>query len=448
MNTSKFRFTLDLHKTQSQISIPITLGDTARTWYISLSDGSLPYTIENGCLAKLEIKRPRGTHIEEFCPIEGNTTIAYHFSQNEATAAEDGIHECMIVLYDMDGYILGSPKFTMIVIDRVIGSDDIDLSNNDRTVIDAMIATEASRQTAESERQAAELKRDEAEQARATAEEARSRAEKDRGDGFAESMEAVAERVEEIKQELQGSINIDSSLSVPGASAEAKTTGDKIRVLEQDSKDIKSNINTIGNDIFKMKSDIADLLYEPIAITSFTVNPSTAEKGASVSQPFCSWKLNRKATTITLDGDGVSPELGSLSLMRYNIKENTTFTLVVTDERELTVTKTANLSFLNGVYYGVSSIPATMDGAFIRTLSKELRSNKKPSFTVNAGAGQYIWYCLPKAYGACSFTVGGFSGGFTLVDTISYQNAYGYTEDYYVYRSDNANLGSTSVTVG
>ena len=196
-----------------------------------------------------------------------------------------------------------------------------------------------------------------------------------------------------------------------------------------------------------LETKVDDLLYEPISITSFTVNPSTAEKGASVSQPYCSWKLNKKATAITLDGESVSPELGGFSLMRYNIKENTTFTLKVTDERGHSETKTATLSFMNGVYYGVSSIPETLDSAFIRTLTKTLRSNKLPSFTVNAGAGQYIWYCLPKAYGACSFTVGGFSGGFALVDTISYKNAYGHTEDYYVYRSDHESLGQTAVTV-
>ena len=43
--------------------------------------------------------------------------------------------------------------------------------------------------------------------------------------------------------------------------------------------------------------------------------------------------------------------------------------------------------------------------------------------------------------------VGGFSGGFALVDTISYKNAYGHTEDYYVYRSDHESLGQTAVTV-
>ena len=270
--------------------------------------------------------------------------------------------------------------------------------------------------------------------------------------------EAEEQRNTNIEEFLQ-SIKIDDTLSVSGACAEAKTTGDKIEALEKDCEITRENVERLGHlcesrdqAIFEaiegINKDIADILYEPISIKSFSVNPSTAENGATVQQITWSWQLNKQAESILLDDESMSTELSSFTTIIANIKENTTFTLKVTDERGHTATKPTNITFTNGVYYGVAAIPETLDSAFIRMLSNELRSNKKPSFTVNAGAGQYIWYCLPKAYGTCSFTVGGFSGGFTLVDTISYQNAYGYTEDYYVYRSDYANLGNTSVTVG
>ena len=163
MHTSKFRFTLDLQTTQSQVSIPITLGDTGRTWYISFSDGSLPFALADGCLAKLEIKRPTGTFLEEFCPIENGTTVKYAFSQNENTAAVEGLHECAVILYNTEGEMIGSPRFTMIVIDRVISSDDLNLSDENRTAIDAIIAAEASRQDAETGRVNAEAERQNAE---------------------------------------------------------------------------------------------------------------------------------------------------------------------------------------------------------------------------------------------------------------------------------------------
>lgn len=169
MNSSNFRFVLDLHSTQSQVSIPVTKGDTARKWYISLSDGGLPYIIEDGCLAKIEIKRPTGTFLEAFCPIEKNTTVKYDFSQNEITvntAAVDGVHDCSVTIYDAEGNKIGSPRFSMVVSDRVVNSDDINLSDEDLTAIDAMLAAEASRQEAEVGRVNAEAERQDNEGAR------------------------------------------------------------------------------------------------------------------------------------------------------------------------------------------------------------------------------------------------------------------------------------------
>lgn len=166
MNTSKFRFTLDLQSIQSQISIPVTRGDTARTWEISFSDGNRPFILGEGILAKLEIKRPTGTYMEEFCAIENETNVRYSFSQNENTAAVEGVHACALILYGADGELIGSPRFTMIVSERVISADDINLSDSNLSAIDAMIAAEAARQSAEVGRVNAEASRQSAESAR------------------------------------------------------------------------------------------------------------------------------------------------------------------------------------------------------------------------------------------------------------------------------------------
>ena len=166
MNGSIFRFTLDLQSVQSQVSIPVTRGDTARAWQISFSDGSLPFVLEDGLLAKLEIKRPTGTHMEEFCAIQERTNVFYPFAQNANTAAVEGVHECAVILYGEDGEIIASPRFTMIVSDRVIASDDVNLSDEDQTTIDGMVAAEASRVAAELGRINAEAEREAAEQLR------------------------------------------------------------------------------------------------------------------------------------------------------------------------------------------------------------------------------------------------------------------------------------------
>ena len=49
--------------------------------------------------------------------------------------------------------------------------------------------------------------------------------------------------------------------------------------------------------------------------------------------------------------------------------------------------------------------------------------------------------------GKPTFYVGGFEGGFDLLHTFLYTNSKGYSENYYVYKSINSSLGSTSVEV-
>ena len=173
MNSSIYRFSLDLHSAQSQISIPVLLGDTGRSLHISLSDGGNPYFIADGCLAMLSVRRPSGTKLQEFCAIENNTTIVYSFDQNENTAAVEGIHDCDITLYGVDGRKIGSPRFSMMVSERVVPADDIVITDEDKSVIGAMIDAETSRQTAEALRVNAEASRMTAEEARNIAEAAR-----------------------------------------------------------------------------------------------------------------------------------------------------------------------------------------------------------------------------------------------------------------------------------
>lgn len=218
----------------------------------------------------------------------------------------------------------------------------------------------------------------------------------------------------------------DDSLTLPGKPADAKVTGDKLTLLE---------------------GKIADLLYKEISVTSFTNNVGTVELGSTVNDVTLTWKLNKTPVSVTIDGTAqtVAAE-GSVKQTGLALKATKTWTLKATDERDAAATKTTSVSFVNGVYYGTAAAGA-MNSAFILGLTRTLRSNKLPSFTVNAAAGQYIYYCVPTRYGTCSFSVGGFSGGFSLATTTSFTNASGYTEDYYVYKSDNAGLGSTTVSV-
>ena len=146
MNSSKYRFTLDMHMAQSQVSLPIVLNDTARQFYISLADGGKIYHIADGCLAVLRIERPTGTYIEQFCPIEDNTNIVYDFALNTNTAIIEGLHECEVTLYGPDGGVVTTARFTMVVDARVVNSDNIIVTDASWTMIDNIAVEEAKRQ--------------------------------------------------------------------------------------------------------------------------------------------------------------------------------------------------------------------------------------------------------------------------------------------------------------
>ena len=158
----------------SQIAIPVTVGDTGKVFLINISDGGVPYKIPEGSLAMLTIHRPTGTNLQAFCPIESDSTIVYDFMQNENTAIVEGVHDCELTLYgSVSGSVVSTAWFTMIVSARVVNSDDLNITDEDRSAVDAMIGAEASRQSAELARINAESGRVDAENNRAAAEEAR-----------------------------------------------------------------------------------------------------------------------------------------------------------------------------------------------------------------------------------------------------------------------------------
>lgn len=213
-------------------------------------------------------------------------------------------------------------------------------------------------------------------------------------------------------------------------------------VAKEEGKGLSSNDFTD-----EYKQMIQDLAYVPIEISSFTNNVNTVEMGSTVTDVTLSWVLNKEPESQKVDNETVEKSIRTKQFTGQEIKTDKTYTLSATDEREKTVTKTTKITFLNGVYWGVGESKDAFDSAFILSLTKGLQANRTKTFTVNAGSGQHIYYAVPSRYGACSFNVGGFDGGFAKVATIEFTNDSGYAEDYDIYKSDNAGLGNTTVKV-
>lgn len=196
-----------------------------------------------------------------------------------------------------------------------------------------------------------------------------------------------------------------------------------------------------------VKDVLDDLLYTPIQITDFTNNVNTVEMGRTIDSVVLNWNYNKTPKTLTLDGDGIDVSLKTKTIENAAIKQNKTFTLKATDDRNASSQKTTSITFLNGVYYGTATTQEVYDSAFILKLMKSLQGSKGKTFTVNAAEGENIFYIIPTRYGTPAFKVGGFDGGFAKAATIQFTNSSGYTESYDIWKSDNTGLGNTTVVV-
>ena len=175
------------------------------------------------------------------------------------------------------------------------------------------------------------------------------------------------------------------------------------------------------------------------------------EKGIRVN--FCNFTWGYSKDTITIQSlrvDGQEIELDGNMARSYRYSTpfdtNKTFTLTAYDGKD---TKSSNITirFCNRVFWGVAIAPTKYDKTFLDSLTYELSDSRKRTITVQANTNQYIYYAVPTSFGTCTFAVGGFIGGFEKVGQYSYTNQYNHIEMYDIYKSENPNLGKTTVVI-
>lgn len=139
MNYSSYRITLDNYATSSQVVLNAKQGDTGRKIYISLTDGSLPYEIEDGCRAVFTAEKPDENLIYNDCEIDGDVII---YTITKQTTAAVGFVACEIKLYDQNDELLISPRFGLLVEESVFNDQDISGSGHEfNAVADIIIHT-------------------------------------------------------------------------------------------------------------------------------------------------------------------------------------------------------------------------------------------------------------------------------------------------------------------
>ena len=119
MNYTEHKFTLDVSKTASQVSIKAKKGDIGRRLVITLMNNGYPYHITEDCYAVIAATKPDGYIIFNNCVID-NCVITYDFTAQ--TVAAVGIVNCEIILYGKRALQLTSASFDIIVEDSNFSS--------------------------------------------------------------------------------------------------------------------------------------------------------------------------------------------------------------------------------------------------------------------------------------------------------------------------------------
>ena len=223
-------------------------------------------------------------------------------------------------------------------------------------------------------------------------------------------------------------VPVDDTLSVEGAAADAKQTGVRLSNIEK---------------------DVADLMYNPISITSLTNNVNTVEIGTTITAVTFAWGFNKKPTSATFDGESVDTNSAGITKTGLSITSDKSWTLTATDERGAKASKSTGakaskstgVTFLHGVYYGSLADGATIDSAAILSLNKKIQNGRTVTFTVSPTDPVRIVYAIPTTgYGTPTFkdaNTGFQVDMYRLEDPIEFTNTHGHIAPYYVWLSTN-----------
>lgn len=216
----------------------------------------------------------------------------------------------------------------------------------------------------------------------------------------------------------------------------------------------KQYVDLVDQKVIDVIARLDDMQYTAIGISSFSASP-IAEMGSTIYSVTLSWNINKVPKTLTLDGETLDAvKTGTKPLTNETgwtmNSEKLSWVLKAVDERDKSSSKTANLNFYNRVYYGTAASPEIVDSEFVKSLDNKPLTGTKPTPVIySADAGEYMWYCVPVRLGECTFvdTAINIAGGFKLIDTFLVSNGSEFEENYYIYRSDNAIPGSTTIKI-
>lgn len=227
--------------------------------------------------------------------------------------------------------------------------------------------------------------------------------------------------IEALRAELATKANISDLTAILNRLTALETAVSQ-KADESECVDIRARLDALEGDA--------------IRINSFTASSTSYEKGASATVTL-NWSVNKTPTTQTINNVAVTGNTQSYT----GVTDSTTYTLAVSDGDTNDVQSTS-VVFANRIYYGKA-----VNLSSVNTLNSVVSDEIARRFTVTAGEGEYIIYAIPARLGSAVFYVDQFEGGFDAPVEQTITNSSGYSETYKVYKSTNANLGTTTVDV-
>lgn len=241
---------------------------------------------------------------------------------------------------------------------------------------------------------------------------------------------------------------VDGVFKSLGSTGSGGVTGP---IISEDVAYSNTTIDSVVDVKGALDALISKVYYVVPKINSFTCSPNqlSYEIGQKVSSVVFNWSYNKDVAYQTLTDCDVSDI--SIRTVSYDneITSNKTFTLSCGDGQN-SATASKSFTFSSRVHSGSSAIPSTYNSEFILSLPGQLKGNKSGTYTANVGVNQYFYIAMPTSYNSADTLVGkigGFSTTFGKVAQLSHTNASGYTCDYNIYKSTNANLGNVSFVV-
>lgn len=129
MNDAVIRFSLDLNRARHQNIVATQRLNTATTLVVNLRVGGVPYSIGEGCSARILIEKPAGTKTFADCVCDDDK-VAYTFTENDLATV--GTLVCQIIVTQLVHGVterLSTPRFEIINnaginVSDVVDSDD------------------------------------------------------------------------------------------------------------------------------------------------------------------------------------------------------------------------------------------------------------------------------------------------------------------------------------